>query len=84
MGIDGEERGLEPLIANHALDGGAGLTFIEEDRLRIGNPPAIAYVGVDANRGGLTARIGPGQEDPLVRFHAHHVGGGQIRATPGS
>ena len=31
-----------------------------------------------------SARIGPGQEDPLVRFHAHHVGGGQIRATPGS
>jgi hypothetical protein len=46
VGIDGEERGLEPLIANHALDGGAGLALIEQDRLRIGNPPAIAHMGM--------------------------------------
>jgi hypothetical protein len=34
-GIDGEERGIEPLIANHTLDGGAGLTLIEQDRMRV-------------------------------------------------
>jgi hypothetical protein len=47
VGIDGKERGLEPLIANDALDGGAGLTLIEQDRLRIGNPPAIPLCQCD-------------------------------------
>ena len=84
MGIHGEERGLEALIANHPLDGGACLALIEQDRLGIGNPPAISHVGVNADRGGLTARIITRQKDSLVGFQAHHVSGGQIRASPGS
>jgi hypothetical protein len=31
VGIHGQLSRLEPLIAHHAFDGGAGLTLIEED-----------------------------------------------------
>jgi hypothetical protein len=30
VGIDGETRGLKPLIASHGLDGGAGLALIKQ------------------------------------------------------
>jgi hypothetical protein len=54
VGIDGKELGIEPLITNHDLDSGACLTLIEQDRLRIGNPPPISHVGVNAALMGLT------------------------------
>jgi len=46
VSIDSKERGLEALLANHALDGGSGSALIEQDRLRIGSWSSVGQVSV--------------------------------------
>ena len=60
-----------------------GLALVAQDGLRMGDPEAIAGVGVDPDRRGLAPRIIARQEDAPVGLQAHHVGGSEIRSPPG-
>ena len=58
VGIDGELRDLECLVADDAFDGGTGLALlVEHERLGVDDAAAIAHVQVDADRGRLAAGI---------------------------
>ncbi len=57
VGIDGQLRGLKPLVTHHPFDGGAGLSFIEHNGLCKGDAPRTATV--EALRLSLGRWIGP-------------------------
>ena len=69
-------------VTNHALGGNTSLALIEYEGLRMKHAPAVTYVRIDANGGGVPARVHAGLPDPFAGLHAHHVGGGQIGTAP--
>src|SRR5713226_8019102 len=80
--VDRQLRDLDFLLSKHALNGGAHLPFIEHDGLRIKDTPAISHMRVDPDRRCLATWIESCLPDPLSGLQTHHVGGGQIGATP--
>src|SRR6266481_9227715 len=83
VGINGELRDVEFLVPQHALDGWADLPFVEHEGLRMEDAPSGEYMAIDADGRGLWAWINACLPNSLSGLQAHHVGGGQIRATPG-
>ena len=82
MRIDRELRDLDGLLSQHALDGDADLAFIEHERLCVEDAPTRQHVRIDPDGRRLPAWIDPCLPNPLLSLQAHHVRGGQIRATP--
>ena len=80
--IDGQVRGLPPLIAHYPFDGGAGLSVVEHQGLRVGDAPSIARMRIEADGGCESTRFVAGRQI-RAGLHAHHVGGRQIGSTPG-
>src|SRR5450631_3382175 len=81
--VDRQLRDVNFLLSKHSLDSGADLSLVEYDGLRIENPPPISHMSVNADGGCLTTWIEACLPHPLPGLQAHHVGGGQIGATPG-
>src|ERR1019366_6013725 len=81
--IDRQLRDLDFLLSKHSLNGSADLPFIEHYGLRIEDAPAIPHMRIDPNGRRLATRIESCLPDALTSLQTHHVGGGQIRTTPG-
>ena len=83
VGINSELRDVEFLVPQPALDGWADLPFVEHEGLRMEDAPVGEYMAIDTDRRSLSVWIGACLPNALSGLQAHHVGGGQIRATPG-
>jgi hypothetical protein len=83
VGINGELRDVEFLVSQYALDGRADLPFVEHEGLRMEDAPAGQHMAIDTDGRSLSAWIEACLPNPLSGLQAHHIGGGQIRATPG-
>ncbi len=74
VGINCELRHVFPaILANHSLDGGTGLSLIQEDWLIVEDAPCIADVGVHSNRRGTPTGVSASLPDRTGRFQGHHV-----------
>ena len=73
---------LDLLLPQGALDGGAGLAAVQDDRLIVENAPLIEHVGVGADGIGPPPGIEPRRPEIARRLEAHHVGRGKQSAPP--
>ena len=76
---------LDPLdlaLAQGALDGGAGLSAVQDDRLIVEDAPLVEHVGVGPDGIGPPPRIEPCRPEIARRLQAHHVGRGEQAAPP--
>ena len=70
------------LLAQRALDCGACLAPVEDDRLVVQDAPLIEHVRVGADRIGAAAWIEAGGPEITGCLEAHHVGRGEQPASP--
>ena len=83
MRVDGDA--LEPrdlALAQGALDRGAGLPAVEDDRLIIKDAPLVEDMSIGANGIGSPPRVEPCRPEIACRLQAHHVGRGKQPASP--
>jgi hypothetical protein len=52
--VHGDALEIDQVLAQRALDGGAGLPMIENDRLVVDDPPLVEHVGI--RPGGIGVR----------------------------
>ena len=83
MGVDCDA--FDPLdlaLAQGALDGGAGLSAVQDDWLIVEDAPLVEHMGVSPNGIGPAPRIEPCRPEVTRRLKAHHVGRGEQPAPP--
>src|SRR5450631_988790 len=83
VGINSELRDVEFLVPQYALDSRPDLPFVQYEGLRMEDAPTGENMAIDTDRRSLSAWIDACLPNALSGLQAHHVGGGQIRATPG-
>ena len=73
---------LDLALAQGALDGGAGLPAVQDDRLIIKDAPLVEHMSIGANGIGSPPRVEPCRPEIARRLQAHHVGRGKQPASP--
>ena len=73
---------LDLALAQGALDGGAGLSAVQDDWLIVEDAPLVEHVSVSPNGKGPAPRIDPCRPEVARCLQAHHVGRGEQPAPP--
>ena len=73
---------LDLALAQGALDGGAGLSAVQDDWLIVEDAPLVEHVSVSPNGKGPAPRIDPCRPEVARCLQAHHVGRGEQTASP--
>ena len=78
MRVDRQQRDPNPIrravVLLDALDGDAGLSFVEHDGLVVDDAPAVAHMGVEACGVGAPAWVHTGVPQVARNVQRHHVG----------
>ena len=86
MGVDREQGDPDPIrravVLLDALDGDAGLSFVEHDGLVVDDPPAVAHVGIETGSIGAPAWIDTRVPRVSRRIQRHHVGRSRVTVAP--